>query len=118
MREAVWVGLDAVALLAFLPPEWILIGVSSARTLRLFRLVRLLLLFRLWAPMVVDLYTVLSRAERLRQVWLMMLAFFQTNLCMTLANWIAIDAPDYANIILSLFFFVSEAGTCFLERAF
>ncbi len=72
--EIVWLTLDGVALLAFLPPEWILIGVSSARTLRLFRLVRLLLLFRLWAPMVVDLYTVLSRAERLRQVWLMTLA--------------------------------------------
>ena len=85
--EVIWVALDAVALLAFLPPEWVLVGVSSARTLRLFRLVRLLLLFRIWAPMVVDLYTVLSRAERLRQVWLMLLA----SVLLSFAGAVVID---------------------------
>lgn len=59
---------DLVALVSFVPlpahPE-------SARWLRLFRLTRMLLLVGYWAPLVRDLWSILSRHERARQIVLM-----------------------------------------------
>lgn len=60
--------LDLVALLSFLPLPW---AEGQARWLRIFRLSRMLLLVGYWAPLVRDLWTVLVRRERARQVVLM-----------------------------------------------
>ena len=62
--------LDLLALLSFLPS---LLGWDSAETrwLRLFRLSRMLLLISYWAPLVRDLWSVMLRQERAKQVMLM-----------------------------------------------
>ncbi len=60
--------LDLIALLSFLP---IPIGDGQTRWLRVFRLSRMLLLVGYWAPLVRDLWTVLVKRERARQVVLM-----------------------------------------------
>ena len=57
---------DFVALLSFLP--W---AGQSARWLRLFRLTRTVMLLRYWAPLVQDIWSVLRRRERARQLSLM-----------------------------------------------
>lgn len=59
---------DLVALLSFLP---IPVNASGARWLRLFRLTRMLLLVGYWAPLVRDLWAILARRERARQLILM-----------------------------------------------
>ena len=63
-------GFDLLALLSFLPS---LLGLDSAETrwLRLFRLSRMLLLLSYWAPLVRDVWSVLLRNERAKQVTLM-----------------------------------------------
>lgn len=61
--------LDLVALISFIPIHPI--GGQATRWLRLFRLTRMLLLVRYWAPLARDLWAVLLRAERGRQVGLM-----------------------------------------------
>lgn len=59
---------DFVALMSFLPwPQ----HRESSRWLRLFRLTRMLVLIGYWGPIARDLWAVLSRRERLRQVLLM-----------------------------------------------
>ncbi len=60
---------DLVALLSFLP--W---ATRTTRWLRLFRLTRTVMLLRYWAPLVSDLWTVLRRRERARQLTLMIAA--------------------------------------------
>ena len=60
---------DLVALLSFLP--W---ASRTTRWLRLFRLSRTVMLLRYWAPLVSDLWNVLQRRERARQLALMFAA--------------------------------------------
>ncbi|MCA9652898.1 MAG: hypothetical protein H6712_20775 [Myxococcales bacterium] len=57
---------DLVALVSFLP-----LSAGGARWLRLFRLTRMVLLVSYWAPLVIDLWSILSRRERSRQIVLM-----------------------------------------------
>lgn len=61
---------DLLALLSFVPS---LVGIEGAETrwLRLFRLTRMLLLLSYWAPLVRDVWTVMLRRERAKQVALM-----------------------------------------------
>lgn len=59
---------DLIALVSFLPLP---VGPSGARWLRLFRLTRMFLLVSYWAPLVMDLWSILSRRERARQIMLM-----------------------------------------------
>ncbi len=66
-RSLAWalLALDLLALLSFLPlPE----HVAQTRWLRLFRLSRMLLLAGYWAPLAHDLWGIVSRRERARQV--------------------------------------------------
>jgi len=61
--------LDLLALLSFLPlPDG---GDDTNRFLRIFRLTRMLLLIGYWAPLARDIWVVLARRERARQVVLM-----------------------------------------------
>lgn len=62
----VLLGFDLVALISFMP-----LPVEGTRWLRLFRLTRMLLLVGYWAPLVRDLWSILSRRERARQIVLM-----------------------------------------------
>ncbi|MCA9718045.1 MAG: ion transporter [Myxococcales bacterium] len=59
--------LDFFALVSFLP----LHGFADARWLRLFRLTRMLALIGYWAPLLLDVWSVMLRRERARQVVLM-----------------------------------------------
>lgn len=59
---------DIVALISFIP---ITTGPAGARWLRLLRLTRMVLLVSYWAPLVLDLWSILSRRERARQIVLM-----------------------------------------------
>lgn len=59
---------DFVALVSFIPVPG---GTEGARWLRLFRLTRMLLLVGYWAPLVRDVWAILSRRERMRQIVLM-----------------------------------------------
>lgn len=59
---------DCLALLSFVPLP---VGTENTRWLRMFRLSRMLLLVSYWAPLVRDLWSVLSRRERARQIVLM-----------------------------------------------
>jgi hypothetical protein len=61
---------DLLALLSFIPS---LLGLESAETrwLRLFRLSRMLLLLSYWAPLVRDVWSVLLKRERAKQVGLL-----------------------------------------------
>lgn len=59
---------DLVALISFLPLS---ASGGGARWLRLFRLTRMVLLVSYWAPLVIDLWSILSRRERSRQIVLM-----------------------------------------------
>ena len=61
--------LDLLALLSFLP--FATAGAESNRFLRIFRLTRMLLLIGYWAPLARDIWVVLARRERARQVVLM-----------------------------------------------
>jgi hypothetical protein len=69
-RSGSWVLLilDVLALVSFVPLPTDAVG---ARWLRLFRLTRMLLLVSYWAPLVLDLWAILSRRERTRQIVLM-----------------------------------------------
>lgn len=60
-------GLDALALISFVPVP----TAGFGQWLRVFRLTRLLALVGYWAPLVRDLWEVLARRERIRQLWLM-----------------------------------------------
>ncbi|MEM6995717.1 MAG: hypothetical protein AAF721_34730, partial [Myxococcota bacterium] len=60
--------IDFVALASFAPLP---VNPASARWLRLFRLTRMLLLVGYWAPLVRDVWAILSRRERMRQIVLM-----------------------------------------------
>lgn len=59
---------DFLALVSFIPPP---VSMKGARYLRLFRLTRMLLLAGYWAPLVRDVWAILSRRERMRQIVLM-----------------------------------------------
>jgi hypothetical protein len=61
-------ALDAVALLSFLP---IPLGSDGARSLRVVRLLRLLVIVGYWRRILVDMWSILARRERLRQIALM-----------------------------------------------
>jgi len=61
--------LDLLALLSFLPIATE--GAVTNRFLRVFRLTRMLLLIGYWAPLARDIWVVLARRERARQVVLM-----------------------------------------------
>ncbi|MBL4687941.1 MAG: ion transporter [Nannocystaceae bacterium] len=65
---AVLLLVDFVALVSFVPLP---VNPASARWLRLFRLTRMLLLVGYWAPLVRDVWAILSRRERMRQIALM-----------------------------------------------
>jgi hypothetical protein len=60
--------IDFVALLSFFP--WA-VGPAQSRWLRLLRLTRMLLLVGYWAPLMRDLWDVMARRERVRQLALM-----------------------------------------------
>jgi hypothetical protein len=62
--------LDLLALLSFVPS---LLGIETAETrwLRMFRLSRMLLLLSYWAPLVRDVWSVLLKRERAKQVGLL-----------------------------------------------
>jgi len=60
--------IDFLALVSFIPPP---VSMKGARYLRLFRLTRMLLLAGYWAPLVRDVWAILSRRERMRQIVLM-----------------------------------------------
>ncbi|TPV93978.1 MAG: hypothetical protein B7733_17505 [Myxococcales bacterium FL481] len=60
--------LDFLALLSFLPLS---LGSESTRWLRMLRLSRMLLLVSYWTPLVRDVWSVLARRERARQMVLM-----------------------------------------------
>ncbi len=62
--------IDLVALLSFLPWD----QARRTRWLRVFRLTRTVMLLRYWAPLVSDLWAVLQRRERARQLFLMFAA--------------------------------------------
>lgn len=59
---------DFAALMSFLPAS---LGAENTRWLRMFRLSRMVLLFSYWAPLVRDVWSVLVRRERARQIVLM-----------------------------------------------
>jgi hypothetical protein len=59
---------DFIALVSFIP---IKVGADGARWLRVFRLTRMLLLVGYWAPLVRDLWSIMARGERARQIMLM-----------------------------------------------
>jgi hypothetical protein len=61
-------ALDLLALISFIPLP---VDPVGARWLRLFRLTRMVLLVSYWAPLVLDLWSILSRRERARQIVLM-----------------------------------------------
>ncbi|MCA9692473.1 MAG: hypothetical protein R3A51_08300 [Nannocystaceae bacterium] len=68
LTQIVPLALDLIALISFLP----LTGIGiEARWLRLFRLTRMLMLIGYWAPLLKDVWSVMSRRERARQVALM-----------------------------------------------
>lgn len=69
-RSGSWALLffDVLALVSFVPLPT---DAAGARWLRLFRLTRMLLLISYWAPLVLDLWAILSRRERTRQIVLM-----------------------------------------------
>lgn len=73
---------DFVALLSFLP--W---ASGQTRWLRLFRLVRTVMLLRYWAPLVADLWNVLRRRERTRQLFLV----FATVCIMSFAGTVLLN---------------------------
>jgi hypothetical protein len=75
---------DFLALASFLPISAV---VQSGRWLRLFRLSRTLLLLRYWAPVVRDLWTVVSGRERRRQLALV----FGTLIATTFAGAVGLD---------------------------
>ncbi len=60
--------IDFIALISFIPMK---VGSEGARWLRLFRLTRMLLLVGYWAPLVRDLWSIMARGERARQIVLM-----------------------------------------------
>lgn len=60
--------IDFIALLSFFP---IMSSPQAPRWLRLFRLTRMLLLVGYWAPLVRDLWSIMARRERARQIVLM-----------------------------------------------
>lgn len=65
---------DLLALLSFLPSlldQGVVGELAETRWLRLFRLSRMVLLLSYWAPLVRDVWTVLLRRERAKQVALM-----------------------------------------------
>lgn len=59
---------DLVALISFLPLP---ASAGGARWLRLLRLTRMVLLVSYWSPLVIDMWSILSRRERSRQIVLM-----------------------------------------------
>lgn len=67
--DVVLLLLDLIALLSFVPVS--LADAAAMRWLRLFRLTRMLMLLKYWAPLARDTWSVLIRRERLRQVVLM-----------------------------------------------
>lgn len=68
MGAIVLLVVDFVALLSFVPFS---VDAEGARWLRLFRLTRMFLLVGYWAPLVRDLWSILARRERARQIILM-----------------------------------------------
>jgi hypothetical protein len=60
-----WLSIDLVAIASFLPLDGV---IQQTRWLRLFRLTRTVMLLRYWAPMLRDLWVVLRRRERARQL--------------------------------------------------
>lgn len=59
---------DLIALISFMPLP---ASGGGARWLRLFRLTRMILLVSYWTPLVMDLWSILSRRERSRQIIVM-----------------------------------------------
>ena len=68
LSAATFLLLDLAALASFVPG---VLGLTGARWLRVFRLIRIVLLVGYWAPLVRDLRTILLRKERSRQLVLM-----------------------------------------------
>lgn len=92
-RRAGYLLLDAAALASFLPG---VLGVPSARWLRLFRLARLVLLIRYWSTLISDLRAVLLRGERARKVALMGGAVALVSFCGTvLLDHLTADRVDF-----------------------
>jgi hypothetical protein len=68
LSDVIWLLADLLALLTFLPVPH---AIAPARWLRLFRLLRMVLLLRYWSAIADDLWQVMLRRERARQVVLM-----------------------------------------------
>ncbi len=81
--DALLLLVDLVALLSFLPWD----QVKRTRWLRVFRLTRTVMLLRYWSPLVTDLWAVLQRRERGRQLFLMFAAVGM----MTFAGTVMLD---------------------------
>ncbi len=64
--DALLLLVDLIALLSFLP-----LVPRTTRWLRLFRLYRTVMLLRYWAPLLTDLWSVLQRGQRARQLLLL-----------------------------------------------
>jgi hypothetical protein len=72
--HALLFGFDLLALFSFLPISVLpsgLQGADATRWLRIFRLSRMLLLIGYWAPLVRDLWAVMTRGDRAKQISLM-----------------------------------------------
>lgn len=92
-RRVGYLLLDAGALASFVPG---LLGIPSARWLRLFRLARLVLLIRYWSTLISDLRAVLLRGERARKVALMGGAVALVSFCGTvLLDHLTADRVDF-----------------------
>ena len=68
-NDALMLLVDLIALLSFLP-----LAPRTTRWLRLFRLFRTVMLLRYWAPLLTDLWSVLQRGQRARQLLLLFAA--------------------------------------------
>jgi len=66
--ELVFLVIDVVAVLSFLPLETIFLW-DDMRLLRLFRLARMLLLLGYWGPMAREIWTILAKRERRFQLF-------------------------------------------------
>jgi hypothetical protein len=74
LSHALLFGFDLLALVSFIPISWLpagLQGGDATRWLRIFRLSRMLLLIGYWAPLVRDVWAVMTRGDRAKQISLM-----------------------------------------------
>ncbi len=92
--DVLFLVVDVVALLSFLPWKP---GPDGARWLRLFRLTRMLLLVGYWSPVVRDLWWVTARRERSRQLGLLaLIVLFLSFSGAAVLSTLAADGIDFS----------------------